>query len=375
MPRPISARIDTGAIRDNLAVARRHAPDSRLMVAAKADAYGHGLRAAFPGLMAADGIAVLDLHEAQTLRDLDWRGPILLIEGTFEPRDYEICSRLHLWPVIHCTEQIDALAAHKAREGLRVFLKMNSGMNRLGFAPQALGSAWARLDALTQVDEISLMTHLACADAAGGLAQGVGSALTLFESFTAHLPGERTVANSAATLRADAAASGGVGAAVQADWMRAGVLAYGASPSHPHETATGWGLRPAMTLFSQIIAVQDVAPGGRVGYGGTFEHSGSGPLRVGIVACGYADGYPRHAPTGTPVLVDGVRTRTLGRVSMDMLAVDLTPAPQAGYGSRVTLWGVDGAQVLSIDDVAASAGTIGYELMCALAPRVPRTVV
>ena len=359
MPRPIEALIHRSALTLNLQRARAAAPDARVWAVVKANAYGHGIEHVFDALRGADGFALLDLAEAERVRTLGWRGPILLLEGSFEPRDLELCSRLNLWHTVHCDEQIDWLAAHKTHQPHRVFLKMNSGMNRLGFVPAAYRSAWTRLNALPQVDEISLMTHFSDADGPRGVAHQVA----VFEAATQDLPGERSLANSAAILRHS----------LKNDWVRSGILTYGSAPDFPEHDIRHWGLQPTMTLRSKLIAVQDLRPGDTVGYGSSFTAREA--MRIGIVACGYADGYPRHAGTDTPVLVDGVRTGTVGRVSMDMLAVDLTPAARAAMGSEVTLWGEGpkGTQ-LAIDDVARAAGTIGYELMCALAPRVPVTV-
>ena len=359
MPRPIEALVHTGALAANLARARAAAPDARVWAVVKANAYGHGIERAFAGLHGADGFALLDLGEAAALRALGWRGPVLLLEGCFEPRDLELCSRLNLWHVVHCAEQIDWLGRHKTQQPHRVFLKMNSGMNRLGFVPAAFRAAWARLNALPQVDEISLMTHFSDADGERGVAHQVAA----FDAATRDLPGERCLSNSAAVLRHGLAN----------DWVRAGILCYGSAPDFPAHDIHHWGLQSTLTLRSRLIAVQQLQPGDTVGYGSSY--TASAPQRIGIVACGYADGYPRHCGSGTPVLVQGVRTATVGRVSMDMLAVDLTPVPQAGTGSEVTLWGRDtGGTLLPIDEVARAAGTIGYELMCALAPRVPVSV-
>jgi alanine racemase len=356
MPRPIEALIHPDALAHNLARARAAAGDARLWAVVKANAYGHGIERAFDGLRSADGFALLDLAEAERVRALGWRGPILLLEGCFEPRDLELCSRLGLWHVVHCTEQIDWLAAHKTQQPHRVFLKMNSGMNRLGFRPAAFRSAYARLTALPQVDEVSLMTHFSDADGP----RGVDHQVATFQAATADLPGERSLSNSAAILRH----------ALASDWVRAGILSYGSAPDFPEHDIAHWGLRPAMTLRSRVLAVQALEPGDTVGYGSSYTAERA--MRIGIVACGYADGYPRHCGTGTPVLVQGQRTGTVGRVSMDMLAVDLSALPEAGPGSEVTLWGRGpSGTILSIDDVARAAGTIGYELMCALAPRVP----
>ena len=359
MPRPIRAHIHLNALRHNLARARLAAPDAKVWAVVKADAYGHGVERCFEALRGADGFALLDLAEAQRLRALDWRGPILLLEGIFEPRDLELCSRLKLWHAVHCDWQIDALAAHKTHEPHRIFLKLNAGMNRLGFSASAFRTAWTRLNALPQVDEISLMTHFASADGPGG----VDAPLAVFETVTADLPGERSLCNSAAVLRH------AHDARVRGDWIRPGIMLYGSAPDFPEHDIAHWQLQPTMSLRSRLIGVQQLQPGDAVGYGGRFV--AEAPMRVGVVACGYADGYPRVAPTGTPVLVDGQRTRTLGRVSMDMIAVDLTGIAQAGVGSEVTLWGQSThGGLLPIDEVAQAAGTLGYELMCAVAARV-----
>ena len=373
MPRPIKATIHTDALRLNLARVRAVAPDARVWAIVKANAYGHGIERVFEGLRGADGFALLDLDEAQRVRTLGWRGPILLLEGVFELRDLELCSRLDLWHTVHCDEQIDMLATHKTHVPHRVFLKMNSGMNRLGFTPRRFRTAWTRLNALPQVDEISLMTHFSDADGE----RGVANQMSTFAAVTRDLPGERTLSNSAAVLRHTVTAfeaSRQPENFVASDWVRPGIALYGSAPDFPQHSAADWGLQPTMTLSSRIIAVQDLSPGDSVGYGSIFVADRA--LRIGVVACGYADGYPRSCPTGTPVLVNGVRTRTVGRVSMDMITVDLS-APDsagaaAGFGAEVTLWGAAAnGLVLGVDEVARSAATVGYELMCALAPRVP----
>ena len=363
MPRPIEALVHRSAPAHNLARVRAAAPDSRVWAVVKANAYGHGIERVFDALRGADGFALLDLAEAQRIRALGWRGPVLLLEGVFEPRDLELCSRLDLWHVVHDTQQIDWLAAHKTEAPQRVFLKLNSGMNRLGFAPAAYRSAWARLDALPQVDEITLMTHFSDADGE----RGVGHQVEVFERAAQGLAGERSLSNSAAILRHHGPREDQSG--LRDDWVRAGIMVYGSAPDFPAHDSRHWNLQPTMTLCSRIIGVQQLKAGDSVGYGSSYRADRE--QRIGIVACGYADGYPRHAGSDTPVLVDGVRTGTVGRVSMDMLAVDLTPVPAAGVGSTVTLWGHGPADsVLAIDEVARAAGTLGYELMCAVAPRV-----
>ena len=365
MPRPIEALVHRDALAHNLQRARRAAPDAKAWAVVKANAYGHGIERAFPALQGADGFALLDLDEAERVRALGWRGPVLLLEGCFEPRDLERCSRLDLWHTVHREAQLDWLAAHKTQRPHHVALKLNSGMNRLGFAPSAFRAAWQRLSVMPQVESVMLMTHFADADNA----RGVSAQLAAFESAAADLPGERTLANSAATLRFAAQST-----ALRGDWIRPGIMVYGSSPDFPAHDIAHWDVQPTMTLRAQVIATQELAPGGCVGYGSTFTADRA--LRIGVVACGYADGYPRHAPTGTPVLVDGVRTRLVGRVSMDMVTVDLTPVPDAGAGSEATLWGQGPrGSVLAIDEVAHAAGTVGYELMCALAARVPTRVV
>jgi alanine racemase len=251
------------------------------------------------------------------------------------------------------------LSRHKTQVPHRIFLKMNSGMNRLGFTPTRFRSAWTRLNQLPQVDEISLVTHFSDADGAPGVAHQ----MTVFAQTTEDLPGERSTCNSAALLRHAS------DDAVAADWVRPGIALYGSAPDFPERDIAQWDLKPTLSLRSRLIATQDLQAGDTVGYGSAFR--ADAPMRMGVVACGYADGYPRHGATGTPVLVEGVRTRTLGRVSMDMIAVDLTPCPTAGFGSEVTLWGqASGGAVLPIDAVAHAAGTVGYELMCAVSARV-----
>ena len=359
MPRPIQAFVHTDALRHNLARMRAAAPDARVWAVVKANAYGHGIERVFEGLRGADGFALLDLDEAQRIRSLGWRGPVLLLEGVFEMRDLELCSRLDLWHTVHCDEQIDMLSRHKTQVPHRIFLKMNSGMNRLGFTPTRFRSAWTRLNQLPQVDEISLITHFSDADGPKGIAQQIAT----FTKTTEDLPGERSACNSAALLRH------ANDVAVAADWVRPGIALYGSAPDFPERSIAQWDLQPTMSLRSRIIGTQDLQTGDTVGYGSSFTAEAA--MRIGIVACGYADGYPRHCPTGTPVLVGGVRTRTLGRVSMDMIAVDLTPCTDSGYGSEVTLWGqASNGVVLPIDEVAQAAGTVGYELMCAVSSRV-----
>ena len=363
MPRPIQATIHSAAVQHNLARARAAAVDAKVWAVVKANAYGHGIERVFDALRAADGFALLDLSEAERIRQLGWRGPILLLEGVFEARDLELCSRLGIWHAVHCDEQIDWLAAHKTQTPHHVFLKMNSGMNRLGFTPERYRAAWARLNALPQVDEIGFITHFSDADGP----RGINHQLKVFLETTQDLPGERSISNSAATLLRGSESD------VRGDWVRAGIVLYGSAPDYPQRTIADWDLQPTMTLSGKLIGVQHLQKGDTVGYGSTY--TAEGPMTIGVATCGYADGYPRHCSTGTPVLVNGVRTQLVGRVSMDMLTVDITNVPGARIGSEVTFWGkASNGTVLPIDEVAQAAGTVGYELMCAVAPRVPVVV-
>jgi alanine racemase len=366
MPRPIQALIHPDALRHNLAVLRQSAPDARLWAVVKANAYGHGIEEVFSGLTGADGFALLDIEEARRVRALGWRGPILLLEGAFELRDLEACSRLDLWHTVHCEAQIDMLAAHKTHVPQRVFMKSNRGMNRLGFAPHQARAAWTRLNALPQVDEISLMTHFSDAD--GPI--GIVAQAQAFQTATSDLPGERCLSNSAAVLRQALHARQSRQSLPASDWVRTGIALYGGAPDFGQADASDTSLQAAMSLRSKVIATQQLQAGDTVGYGSSFV--AQGPMRIGIVCCGYADGYPRSCGTGTPVLVDGQPSRTIGRVSMDMLAVDLTGLAGSGQGAEVTLWGyASSGALLPIDAVAQAGGTIAYELMCALAARVP----
>jgi len=357
MPRPIKAIIHVDALRKNLQLVQAMRPDEKFFAVVKANAYGHGIGNVIDGLRAADGFAIMELMDAQLLRDKGWRGPIMLIEGAFEARDLEQCSSLELTHVVHCEEQIDWLAQHKTNQPHDVFLKMNSGMNRLGFVPERYRAAWARLSHLPQVKSVGLMMHFSDADSP----LGVDDQLRVFNEVTKDLPGERSLCNSAACIAHPE---------VLNDWNRVGIALYGASFDYPAHTYQHWKMEPVMTLQSALIGIQDIHAGDAVGYNSTFRAPRD--MRIGVVACGYADGYPRIVPSGTPVLVDGVRVQTVGRVSMEMLAVDLTCAPAAHLGSVVTLWGrAPNGAVLSVDEVALEAHTIGYELLTALSHRVP----
>ena len=358
--RPIRANIAPAALQHNYRVAKQLAPQARAWAVIKADAYGHGQWRAVQALRGeADGFALLETENALALREAGVTQPVLLLEGVFSARDARAVAEYGLTTVVHCAEQLKMLiGAVDEGKPLNIYLKLNTGMNRLGFTAQQLPAA---LEILSQRPQtmITLMTHFAEADGE----RGVAWQLERFKSMVGDWKGPVSLANSAAILRHPIA---------QANWVRPGIMLYGASP-FAEQTASALGLQPVMALESKIIGVQVLATGDRVGYGGSFTAQRA--MRIGIVACGYADGYPRHAPSGTPIAVMGRRTMTVGRVSMDMLACDLTDIPEAGIGSPVTLWGRGIAGEVPADEVASAAGTIAYELFCALAARVPVELV
>ena len=352
MPRPISATINSAALAHNLAIARQHAGAAKIWAVVKANAYGHGLLRTVQALRDADGFALLDFADALQLRTAGVDKPILLLEGFFKPEDIALLLQHRLTPVIHNIEQIEMLEKTGIEGSLDVYLKVNSGMNRLGFAVDNVRLAWNALESNPGIASVTLMTHFADADGGGGIA----AQLQWFSELTQPFEAPRSLANSAALLR--------FAEETRADWVRPGIMLYGCSP-FSFKTAEEIGLRPAMTLTGELIGVQHLQAGERIGYGMTYEAAQE--MTIGVVSCGYADGYPRHAPSGTPVLVAGQRTATVGRVSMDMMCVDISDIPEAYVGTPVTLWG----EGLPCDEVAQAAGTVGYELLCALAPRVP----
>lgn len=401
MPRPIHATIDPAAYAYNLRLAKTYAQGAFTWAVMKADAYGHGIARLYAGLVDAnaDGVAVLDLAEAQLLRNLGWKKPILLLEGVFSTEDVSVCVRLGLTTVLHHFEQF--LMCREALQNssklgnlnkldnsgtLDVFIKFNTGMNRLGFPCSTAAQVQHSLSLIQQglaaapyLRVTQWITHLANADVTnadvtnadapnGAVQPNIQQQINRFEAMLLALrtamPQYASVpaglSNSAATLR-----STEIPVHLRHS-VRAGIMGYGVNPLNNATTAD---LEPVMHLHSEIIAVQRLSAGDAVGYGGTFIAERS--MRIGIVACGYADGYPRHCGTGTPIAVDGVLTQVLGRVSMDMLCVDLSDNAQADLGSVVELWG----NFVHINTVAAAGSTIAYELMCALAARVPITVI
>jgi alanine racemase len=357
MPRSILASIDIEALRHNLAVARRHAGRRRLWAVVKANAYGHGLSRALRGFADADGLALLDLDEAARARDRGWRRPILLLEGFFAAGDLRAVDELRLTVVVHCRAQVEMLEASKPAQPIDVYVKVNTGMNRLGFGPAEAPAVVETLAGCPAVRVAAMMMHFANADRDDPDEGPVAPAAQLgaFERACRGWRGARCLANSAALFLHPQ--TGG-------DAVRPGIALYGASPVGGRP-ASSFGLRPSMSLTAQVLSVQTLAAGESVGYGSRW--TARRPSRIGVLACGYADGYPRVAPDGTPVWVGGRRVPLAGRVSMDMMTIDLTDAPEVGAGAEAQLWG---AQV-PVDEVAEACGTVGYELLCALAPRVP----
>ena len=349
--RPISATINLEALRHNLRVVAASAPHSRIMAVVKANGYGHGLLNVARGLKDAHGFAVLNLEEAIDLRQAGCKQTLLLLEGAFSADELELTSRHRITLVVHNTFQLEMLEKIALTQPVSVFAKLNTGMNRLGFVPEEYRKAVERLAACPNVGDITLMTHFATADEP----LGIEKPYKIFKDTTAGMAYPVSLANSAAILRYRH---------THADWVRPGIMLYGASPI-AGTPASAFQLRPVMSLRSEVIAVQHVKVGESVGYGCKF--TAARDSRIAVVACGYADGYPRHAPNGTPIHVAGKATHTVGRVSMDMLFADITDIPQANIGSPVELWG----EHTPVDSVAETAGTVGYELLCALAPRVP----
>lgn len=361
--RPIKATISQAALQHNLAVVKKHAPHSRIMAVVKANAYGHGLMHVAHGLNAADGFAVLGLNDAIDLRKAGFNQAILLLEGVFSAQELMLAASFDIDVVVHSTQQVEMLDNTKLSKAVNIHLKMNTGMNRLGFMPSEFSSAFSRLNACKNVNTVTLMTHFATADEDVGIA----APLAVFQKASAGFSQATSLANSATILRYPQA---------HGDWVRPGIMLYGSTPV-AGTPASEFNLKPVMQLSSEIISVQTIQAGECVGYGNRFTATKT--TRVGVVACGYADGYPRHAgqyataenQRNAPIAVNGKLTQTIGRVSMDMLFCDLTDIPEANIGAPVELWG----NQVSVDSVAEASDTVGYELLCAVAPRVPMMAI
>lgn len=354
--RPARALIDLQALRHNYRLARE-LTGAKALAVIKADAYGHGaVRCALALEAEADGFAVACIEEALELRAADIKAPVLLLEGFFEASELALIAEHDLWCVVHSLWQLEAIEQTQVHKPLTVWLKLDSGMHRVGLHPKDYHEAYQRLLASGKVSRIVLMSHFARADELD--ADATAQQIAVFEAARQGLAAECSLRNSPGVLGWPQAPS---------DWVRPGLMLYGATPFEVAQ-AQAERLQPVMTLQSRVISVRELPAGEPVGYGAKFVSPR--PTRVGVVAMGYADGYPRQAPNGTPVLVAGQRTQLIGRVSMDMLSIDLTDVPQATVGSPVELWG---KQVLA-SEVAAHAGTIPYQIFCNL-KRVPRDYI
>ncbi|WP_339479621.1 MULTISPECIES: alanine racemase [unclassified Pseudomonas] len=351
--RPARALIDLQALRHNYQLARE-VTGAKALAVIKADAYGHGaVRCAEALQDAADGFAVACIEEALELRAAGIRGPILLLEGFFEVSELPLIVEHDFWCVVHSLWQLEAIEKAALSQPITVWLKLDSGMHRVGLHPADYQAAYRRLLASGKVAKIVLMSHFARADELHDPSST--EQLATFDKARQGLVAQISLRNSPAVLGWPQ---------IPSDWVRPGIMLYGATPfDEPNAAASR--LQAVMTLESKIISVRELPAGEPVGYGARFMTTQ--PTRVGVVAMGYADGYPRQAPTGTPVLVDGQRSQLVGRVSMDMLCVDLTDVPQAGLGSTVELWG----KHILASDVAKAADTIPYQIFCNLR-RVPR---
>lgn len=354
MSRATRATIDTGALTHNLAVIRARARDRQVMAVVKANAYGHGLATVVRALQAADAFAVASVDEALAVRTAGATGPVVLLEGPHATADVALAAREGFELVVHNWDQVAQLQAHMGAP-LKCWLKVDTGMHRLGFAVEEARAAHAALTGAGGVGGLALMTHLANAD--DRASPVTRRQLAAFADLR-DLPGQRSIANSAGVFGHPDSHS---------DWIRPGLVLYGVSP-FADSTGAELGLRPVMRLSTELIAVKRVALGGSIGYGG--RSTAREDMRIGIAAIGYGDGYPRALPPGSRMLVAGRPAGLLGRVSMDMVAVDLAGVPQAKVGSAVELWGAG----LPVEQVAQAAGMIPWELLCGIAQRVRQEV-
>ena len=362
-----SAVISRAALTHNFDCVRRQAPHARIMAIVKANAYGHGLVPVALALPDADSLAVARLEEARQLRDAGIRRPIVLLEGVFDRDDLREARALDCEIVVHIAEQIELLREWRQPGDFAVWLKVDSGMNRLGFDADSARPAWEALSAIHGVRSVRLMSHFASADDEEGLQ--TDAQLACIRRVLERVPGDISFANSPALLSTHP----GLAALRRHDeqrqlWLRPGVALYGVSPFR-NRTAEELGLQPAMSFTARIIAVRDLAAGDRVGYGGRFVAPNA--MRLGVAAAGYGDGYPRQVPDGTRLLVDGSAGRIAGAVSMDMLAADVSGVSGVRIGSKVLLWGPG----LPVEYVARAVGTIPYELVTRVADRVERRFV
>ncbi|MGL5001625.1 MAG: alanine racemase [Casimicrobium sp.] len=357
MSRPIRATIHVAHLSHNLGVAKQLAHGANVFAVVKANAYGHGIDVVPLAFADADGLALIEIENAVRLREMGWGKPLMLLEGCYDEADWRAAAEYRLSTVIHCDEQLSQFESLALPRRIDVFLKFNTGMNRLGFRIERLRGLAQRVLAHAGVGSVTLMTHFACADDPEGYAEQ----LHRFNEHSAGVPLPKSVANSAACFDF-AKANGAMGST--GDWVRPGIMLYGATPfTHATKSAASLGLKPGMSLTTEIIGIQELRAGESVGYGASY--TATKHERIAVIAAGYADGYPRHAQTGTPVVVDGMRTRIVGRVSMDKITVDVTNLPDTHVGGAVELFGSQ----LAVDEVANAAGTIGYELLTAISRR------
>ena len=355
MARPICALIDCAAARHNLQRIRMMAPDAHIMAVVKANAYGHGIERMAPCLSAADAFAVASVDEAMELRHLGVTHPIVLLEGIFCASELSEVVKHRLELVVHSYEQIAMLKTHQGCHNLVVWIKVDTGMHRLGFSPDEVVQVWKELQGLSCLAQpLRLMTHFSSSDEPDAVANELQ--MNLFKQLVAHFlePLTISLSNSAAIIHLPNS---------HGSWVRPGIMMYGVSPSYA--SIDELDLKPVMTLVTRVIAVKTVSAGDAVGYGGSWQAQEN--TRLAIIAAGYGDGYPRHIPSGTQVLVNGQPAPIVGRVSMDMMSVDVSKLTQVDVGDPVVLWG----KGLPIEDLAKAANTISYELLCGVTKRVP----
>lgn len=357
MFRPTFAVLNIKSLKNNLKIVQKIASKSQIWAVIKANAYGHGIKNVWKSLSSSDGFAVLNLKDAIQLRELGWEKPILMLEGFFTNKEIKIFNYYNLTSVIHSYWQIQELEKIVLRNPLNIYLKVNSSMNRLGFKNNQINYIWKKLSKNINIKNITLMAHFANTDKTNDLNLEINK----INQFMNNIKYKKSFSNSAAIVWHQQ---------IYNDWVRAGIILYGASPNDNWNDIVNIGIKPVMSLYSKIISIQKINSGDKVGYS-PYCYQSESQKRIGIVACGYADGYPKNAPYGTPVIVDGIKTHIIGVVCMDMLIVDLTYCEQAKIGSHVELWGEN----IKINEIAKLAGTIGYDIMCSLNARVPIQII
>ncbi|MCR3756302.1 MAG: alanine racemase 2 [Candidatus Westeberhardia cardiocondylae] len=351
MSRPITAIIKTSSLESNLDIIRSHAPNKKIWSVVKANAYGHRLHAVWKGLKKTDGFALLNLHEAIFLRKNGWKGAILLLEGFFNPKELTIIAYYNLTITIHSKWQIQAIKRATLKFPLNIYVKFNSGMNRFGFNEKIILNVLEELNSLKQISTLALMTHFSDSNNIEKIKEQMKKINNVIQYF----PCTQCYANSSAILWHPK---------THGTWIRPGIILYGASPNGNWKDISRNGFQPVMTLQSKLIAIQKISAQEYIGYKGTYKTEKK--RRIGIIACGYADGYPRNAPTGTPVWIHNTKSRILGKVCMDTITIDLQHCPYAKIGSNVELWGKN----IKVDEIATLSGTLSYELLSKLSQKI-----